>query len=268
MTFSECLEAAFSTQQGVWIDLGDEIHIRLERFVQDGQFIKGEFTRKQTVNLPPKVRGNGTLQPSPEPIAHRVAFQYHPRLSILAIEANKNSISLTKVNNYIQQILQHHGFDFLPVQSRAAWEKLNDCNPRSLTIRVAHPENMSAVEGASRTLTQNLVAMREVLGGPVVELQVGFGRQRDGLLDRRNLMTIIRGLMRQHEQHGNVEKLQIKADGEQEPLDLLLEQIKEKETLELDDNNIDAHYQMRRDFIESVFRAHMPTIRDIYGQAA
>jgi hypothetical protein len=266
--FSDSLNRAFSRRQGEWINLEEDVYVRLERFAIEGTYITGEFTRKQTVNLPPKVKNNGMLEPSPDPIAHRAAFQYHPVLGILAIESNRSSVTLGKINLYLQKLLGHHGFEFLPVPSKASWDRLSSCNPRSITIKLACPENMRAVEGASRTLTQNLAAMKDVFGGPVVEINVGFGRQRDGFLNKRNLINVVRGLMRQQDEVGNVEKIQIKADGEDETIDLLLEQIKEKEVLELNDKNIESHYITRKQFLERMFRTHMTAIREIYSQAA
>ncbi|MDP2205966.1 MAG: hypothetical protein Q8K65_06620 [Alphaproteobacteria bacterium] len=270
MSFSDCLASIAAARLGEWIDLGDDVLVRLERHQLDGAFIKGEFTRKQTTNIPPKANGDGDpLVASADPIAHRAAFQYHPALSILALESNKQGMTLAKIDKMIKQALHHSGFDYLPVASDAAWEKFSSCSPRKMTLKVANPENLSVAENATRSVAQNLNDLKEIFGGPVIEVSVGFGRQREGALNKRALVSFFGDLIRQQEAgYRGVQKIEIKAEGEEEPIDLLLEQVKEKDVLDLSDTNIEEHYRSRRQFIERAFGKYLPSMRATYGQAA
>jgi hypothetical protein len=269
LDFSIVLQRLYDEKFEAWINIYDDVTIRLERFDPRGGTIKGEFSRKQQHNLPPRANGDGDpLEPNPDPVAHRAAFQYHPQLSILALESNSRGMTLSKLNKLIKKEFSHNGFEYLPVPTDQAWTRLENCEPRKLTLKIAVPENANILETENRTLLDNLEAFTEHLGGPVVEINVGFGRRREGLLDRQSLNRLIAEVMRRHESTRDVEKIQISALGEEEPIDLLLEQLKEKRVLNLDDSNVDRHYNERKLFIEETFNRHFSRLHSVYSRAA
>lgn len=269
LDFSTVLQNLFNENFEAWIDIYDDVTVRLERYDTAGGAIKGEFSRKQVYNLPPRANGDGDpLEPNPDPVAHRAAFQYNPQLSVLALESNSRGMTLSKLNKLIKKEFNHGGFEYLPVPSGQAWRRFENCDARKLTLKIAIPENAGAIETEDRSLVGNLYAFKEDLGGPVIEINVGFGRRREGLLNKNNMLHLIRDVMRRHENIRTIEKIEISALGEEEPIDLLLEQLKEKRTLHLDDSNIDNHYNERKHFIEETFNTHFTHLRSIYTRAA
>lgn len=263
--FSTTLEWIFANKHNEWIEIREDVYIRLERLTRRSGVYEGEFTRRQVVNIPPKARDGRPLEPSRDPIAHRAAFRYDPQLDIFALEFNRNGLSCTRINEYIREAASHNGFGFLPAMSETAFERFKLCTPKSFTIKVAHPENLRSVENAtSRTVAGNINAMKDAFGGPVVEITVGWGRY-DGSLNPRSLMDVVRSMMRNKAEGADIQKMQIKAEGEEEIIDLLGEQMKTKETLDLNDNDLDAHYDERRRFIMRAFNSFKPTLQQIYG---
>lgn len=267
--FSECLRQIATDFHGEYKELDEDVFVRLERYDSGGQYVKGEFTRKQTVNLPPKVVIE-ELEASTDPIAHRAAFQYHVPNGIVAIEHNRNGMTLARINQYIIDTLDHAGFEFSPVITEGAWKTLRDGNPRKLIFKIANPENLNVGNDnrSARSITQSLVQLKNIFGGPVVEAQIGFGRgDREGILNKRNVISVIGSLLSTNNRR-NVEKIQVKLDDNPDLLDFLAEHLKDKENLELDDTNIDAHYRIRKTYIESLFRRHHQMLNEAYGRVA
>lgn len=267
--FSECLQQIQTNFSGVYKELDEDLYVRLERYTSHGGYIKGEFTRKQTVNIPPKVTNNGVLQASTDPLAHRAAFQYHVQYGIIAVEHNRNGMTLPRINKYIIETLDHAGFEFAPILTEQALQALTGGTPRKLIIRVANPDNLSIVDNPkNKSIRQNLITMKEVFAGPVVEAVVGFGKgQRESSLNKTNVLSVVKYLMSSANRE-NVEKIQIKLDEDIEPIDLLSEQLKFKNKLELNDTNIEDHYLVRKSYIESCFKKSIDLLNKMFGQEA
>lgn len=259
------IRALSQTFPADYLELDEDVWVRLERYEADRQYVRGEFTRKQTVNLPPKVV-RGDLEASTDPIAHRVAFQYNIALGILAIEQSRSGMTLPRVNKYIIDLTGHAGFEFVPVITSNAMEQLTNGTPKKLVLKVAHPEhlNIANASASARGIAQQLRSMKDLFGGPVIEANIGFGRGQ-GSLHKQNVLSVIRFMLANEDQ---VEKIQVKIDGEQEPIDLLTQQLKGKRTLRLNDDDLDAHYQTRRSYIEHLFRGYLRFLQTTYGAAA
>jgi hypothetical protein len=269
-SFSNCLTEVGTHRMGVWHDVGDEITVRMERFQSSPPFIHCEFSRKQTENIPPRAKGDHEdLEVNPDHLAHLMAFQYHPATGVIAVEVNRNGMGIGRINSFLKSMFDgHNGFDFEPVLAENAWQKFDESEPRKFVIGVASPENLSVVEGPAGHMRQNLVAMKELMGGATIEACVGFGRKRDGLLNKPIVRDLVGYFTTQEDNGAQVTKLQVKGEGEADIIDFLASQLKSKGTLDLGISGIDGHYNERKRFIQGAFGAHMATIQHMYGQRA
>ena len=98
-------QAAKPTPTEREIDLGRGIFFRLERCESDGDFIVGEFCRKQITNIPPQAGNLGLskiILSDGHGLGHVSAFRYHIPTKILAFQQNRMCGSPARISLYIK----------------------------------------------------------------------------------------------------------------------------------------------------------------------
>lgn len=119
------------------------------------------------------------------------------------------------------------------------------------------------MEGEELGIEENLARLQNHFGGPNIEVTASWPRgNRDGILNMNSLRETIRWATGNQ---GHVESFRVKISEEVDPIDIFSEQLKAVEVLDLDNENVEANYATRRDFLARSFRDHLPLLRRLYG---
>lgn len=265
-TFYDVLTQLMDDQTRLaWSDLWGSVRVKMTRcqFADDEErFIEGEFVRQQRHHVPPIANDDGDLLDQPNPIGHRSAFRYDSHLGVVLLESRKEAVTAGRIDQYIRRkVNNHRGFHFTPCLTRQGLERLRDGQARSVLFRVHSPSDLSLVEGENSTIGENLEALANNFGGPSVEVRVYWpGHERAGRLGMRSILDLV-GLATND---GVVDKLEVKLADEPNAIDVLTDQIRSTETLDLQ-NEVEHNWQTRRAFLERTFANNLATLEGIYG---
>jgi hypothetical protein len=266
-TFFDCLNTIWNAadREG-WTELAGEVRVKLLRFAEaedSADFVEGEFIRQQRNHIPPIAPDQGPLENLDRPLGHRCAFRYHAVLGVLLLENRREAVTPSRINLLISKKIQRHkGFHISPCLTENALDRLRGGTPRAVRFRVARPADMAVAEGDPLQIEENLGRLANLFGGPNVEVRVSWPRgNQDGMLSRRAVRRLVdwSAANRNH-----VEKLRIKILEEEDPIDILSEQIKVEKTLDLPPR-IDENYEIRRTFLRQSFQEHYRLIERLYG---
>ncbi|MFN4281856.1 MAG: DUF6731 family protein [Alphaproteobacteria bacterium] len=248
------------------LEVADDIVLRLERYNPQPRYVIGEVLRRQSQNLPSRApRGRSAQRLGVGSIGHSSVFLYDSNLSILAIQIGRNGITAGRFVKYVSSVLDVPEFQALPVIKRDAWELLQRSNLRSIQVKVASPEDLAAAEGAAGGVRDGLIALKEVARSAFVEATLGMSHgDRD--LPRNRVMNILRYLVREKdEDRGGIKKVKARivpdGEGQAEFLNILEAQMGDSRTLELPDDEPNASYDIRAEFITRTYRAHLNILR-------
>ncbi len=247
-----------------YTQVSNGVNIRIERVLNDQGFLSGDLVRQQTDNLPPIAHASQPLAPNTNPLGHRSAFRYHPATRIIAIEANRLGASPARLNQFIRRKMgDHRGFFFDPCLNADALAQLRDGTPRQLQLRVACPTDLNEMAGNPYDIEGNLSQLQEMVNGNIVTVEIGFGRgDRDSSLNIANISEIARWAFGNRH---SVKKLSVKTLEDDIPIDLFGQHIFERETLELDTDNLDEAYRVRALFLSECFDNRWGELAALYG---
>jgi hypothetical protein len=268
-TFYDCLRQLWNNPgRTAYQDVGGGTYVRIERHLEaplitETGYVAGEFVRQQTDNIPPVAEANAPLRENLSPLGHRAAFRYHPETQMLLLETRQGAVSDSRINTLIRRrVVNHSGFYFEPALSEDALNRLKSGTPRRATIRVAKPSTMSIVEDGQATIEENLAALENAFNGPVIEVTASWPRgDRNGMLSIRRLTEIFRLASENRE---NFLAYRVKLAEESMPIDMLAEQLKIEETLDLASDDVEANYRTRDRFLASGFASRMAEISRVY----
>jgi hypothetical protein len=86
---------------------GTGVTVRVEHCVIDGDFLVGEFCRKQMTNIPPQAGPDG-LTPIPLPngkgLGHLAAFRYHLPTRVILLQHNMLCVTTYRVALYLMKL--------------------------------------------------------------------------------------------------------------------------------------------------------------------
>lgn len=269
-TFYDVLVQLMNDEQRTqWCELYGSIKVKLARCAfadAEQRYIEGEFVRQQRHHVPPIANDEGDLMDQPNPIGHRSAFRYDSHLGVILLESRKEAVTAGRIDQFVRRkIPNHKGFHFSPCLTRQGLERLRDGEARAITFRVHSPRELALVEGQNSSIGENLQALSNNFGGPSVEVRVYWpGHDRAGRLRMPSVRDLIR-LGTGNE--GVIDKLEIKLADEPNPIDILTDQIRATETLDLR-NEVEHNWQTRRAFIERTFAQNLQTLERIYGDGA
>lgn len=240
------------------------VSLRLERVAQNGGHVSGEVVRQQSENLPAIARANAPLEPNDTPLGHRAAFLYDLSLGVLVIESNRQAASVNRLNSLLRACDGSHlGFHFDPCLNRDVFRKINEGTPRRIAMRFALPNDLSIVESEDDSLSSNIEALRDMVDGGSVNLEIGFSRgDRAGVLSLEGIRNLFRfgGANRSY-----VEKMSVTIAEEVVPINLFGAQIIETAEISLSSGDIDANYQARREFLCDALARQKAELQSMFG---
>ena len=229
------------------------IPVWLSEFEKKNGLICGQFTRAQRDNLPFDVRDGNELAPRDTSeimgIGHSIAFVYHPATRTICAQIDNKAVSLSRANAYLCARLGISGYDFLPILTQEGYERvLSKRNIQSVRMRMAKPENLSAVEPEIGAHGANLANMKKFLGAPYVDVTYTMGRHRGGL-NKNSMRSVISELFSRKVDVG-LKRLAVTpvkdSDEEREvAVDLLRDQVHYKTTLKLPADDASKNYKLR-----------------------
>ncbi len=253
---------------------GGSVILRLERFVQDGQFVAGEMVRRQTRNFPPEANDDGlNLLPLSDGggLGHCAAFRYSIPLGIIAIQFDNRAVSMGRMLAYMREFDIHADYAADALVREDSWARYGRGQPRKLSFTIAQPQNLGEVEGNVHSAVESSRRLAELYNAPIITVEVSMGR-RDGHLNGGYIRRFIRYLTSDAAAGSDVRNIEVnvKPDdgGEVETINFLDELLRVKSTLDLPDDDIDRNYKIRSKFVRTCFNENLPYMREVYGDEA
>lgn len=122
-------------------DLGVGVLFRVEDCAADGEYVAGQFCRRQMENIPPQAGPTG-LAPivldRGQGLGHLCAFRYHRPTGILLLQTNVLSATPNRISLYVRILLNGSGtYFFEPVLRQDALDRFKDRKLRSFTVGLA-----------------------------------------------------------------------------------------------------------------------------------
>jgi len=229
-----------------------DMFVRLERLNRRGQWLSGELARRQVQDLPPKARiglpaesldlGDGYG------LIHRAAFRLHAPTGVLALQDNRRGLGRRTLATYAGEASGHRGFQVDPILHTDVWRQMANLEIKRLSVQVARPENLRAIEPNDVTVVGALRALKSVVNAPEVVLELKVSRREKGL-DQARARGLLRFFGRTAEDGGaGISRLKVAGRNPDEQqdveLDLLEAHIKEHKKLSLS-NDIIGNYTQR-----------------------
>lgn len=246
-------------------DLGTGVILRVENCEVDGEFVAGQFCRKQMDNIPPQAGPMGLAPIALERgqgLGHLCAFRFHRGTQILLLQTNILSATPNRVSLYLTALFNGKGTYILePVLRQDALDRFKDRKLRSFTVSFASPENLEALDEQGLASAKGAKLLAEAFQGLEFTIIVKAGREKKKkrFLNFDNTKREIEGLLRSG---ADIDRLEVQADPDPEDesrnIDFLEEHLRCRAELELSDVNVEKNYEIRRDFLRSEFETRLP----------
>tara|TARA_R110002110_G_scaffold415538_1_gene650515 strand:+ start:7665 stop:8540 length:876 start_codon:yes stop_codon:yes gene_type:complete len=258
--FSDCLADVFKKSLPAReLEVEPDIIVRLEKLSPlDGHFFSGQLVRLQSHNLPPKaISGKPIEKLGIASIGHTSTFIYDTKRSVIAMQIPRNGLNPQRMNLYHQQMLSVEGHEIWPLLTNDAWSKLASNRIRKVLIRVATPENLTAVEPDHVSIKNSLSAMKKVAETTYIEATFGMGRAQEDITKgkARNLLRWMVG--QRQDKTGGVRKVAaeiINDNDDHEILQMTDGHMGDKTKLDLpDDNPTKSHKEVEK-YIRTLFK--------------
>jgi hypothetical protein len=253
-------------------DLGSGVTLRVEYCVTDGEYIDGQFCRKQMDNIPPQA---GPLGLAPikldldQGLGHLCAFRFHRPTSILLLQTNIVSATPNRVTLYLRTLLNGAGtYFFEPILRQDALDRFKDRKLRGFTVTFASPSNLEALDDQGLASAKGARLLAEAFNGLELSITVKAGREKRKKLflnfdhTKREIDALLNS-------GADIEKLEVQADpttdDDSRNIDFLEEHLKCRAELELSDVNVEKNYDIRRAFLKSEFDTRLPYLLKHFG---
>lgn len=245
-------------------DIGQSVIVRLEGASARAQTVEGDLCRVQRTNIPPQAGADGLVPiqlNEGHGIGHMAAFLYHRPTRVLALQSNMQSVTPNRLSIYLASIDVAQQFQMAPVLTDDALERFQAGQPRKLTVKFSGIDRLDVFDDPNIPVAQGAKRISDAYAGIDVEITVSVGRTRDNALAQGPIMRTVNQLIGAP----GIAKLTTKLEGDDQPLDLLHEQLKESDELDLPEGDPDRHYQVRRAFLRSAFDRQRQTIIRQFG---
>jgi hypothetical protein len=244
--------------------------VRLERLAEDGNYLEGEFARIQKEGLPRASGDTGLAPLAHDAIGHAVAFRYRPDLRILALQMDKNAVSLRRIFQYLRSIHNEASYSSDAVANEDVWERFERGQPIKFSVAIAAPTNLQAVEGGPGSITSSAKRIAEATHGASVRIEVSAARGTASL-DKNMIRGLLNYFTGADADEAGVTSLAISSrEGDERADDLINfvdDLLKSKRQLALLPGDVEAHYAERREFVRASFDENLPYIQRYYGIA-
>lgn len=246
-------------------DVSGGIRLRLEHIEQDAGLILGDLTRVQTENLPSHVTAEENDPLPVDRIGHPAAFCYDPETGMIALQFDIK-IGIGRVCNYFSQFAGGQTFNNLPVLRQDAIDRFTEETPTSFTAKVARVRNFQYAQTELTDFEQGIEAIAGIFDAPSVEVTVSC-RGVDGGLDKAAAVSALLRFLRLREEIDGINKLKGSTLESDDAFNFIKFLLKEKETLELPNNDPLDGRQRRISFVRRVYDQHRQYLRAVAGVA-
>lgn len=223
----------------------DGVKVRLEEFKSPSTgFYEGEFVRLQERAYPSEVHDDNTLAlQTKRPLGHHLAFVYNENKSVLAAQYDSKTLSLNRVNGYLNSFPPHVWYLFTPLVRKDMWNRFISTPPKKIRFAIASPSDLSQIDGAHKAVYQNIASMADSYSPHLMEISMSMGQSKGAL---RKGHEFVKDLLRRSD-NGDIDLRKLKGKGAEqtEEIDLLEEVLTEKITLDLPRNDPKESYKIR-----------------------
>jgi len=249
----------------------DVVTVRLERCISDGEFVIGEFCRKQITNIPPQAGPEGLIPmslPDGQGLGHLGAFQYHRPTRIILLQNNRQCVTTHRVGLYLMKLNTGALFAFAPVLREDAIERFKNKKIRSFSVQFASPKNLEALDDSGIASAKGARLLTEAYHGFKMTVSVSVGKRKSKFLDFDRVNEEITALL---DSDAELKKLQVgtKDDGDADvAIDFLKEVLKCSETLDLPEKNPKENYEIRINYLKREFSMRIDYLTKHFGPRA
>ena len=244
-------------------EVGEGIGLRLEVLEEDGDLMVGDLTRIQSQNLPGQVTEDGT-EPLPfDHLGHYVAFCYDKRANAIAIQFNA-SARAGRVLNYFSMFSERSQYSHLPIVSAASIEKFGRENVKSFSVAVSRIRDFSNAQVEKDDFETALENMANLHDAPAVSVKVST-RLNGDQMNTESVVARIRRLLRIREDTNAVRSIKAETFEEEDAYNFIKQLIKERDILDLPNNDPNAGRLVRMNFLKQSYEKHKQHIRQSLG---
>lgn len=240
--------------------------VRLESVSRRRGLLFGVVVRVQTDNIPPEARQAGLVPLSIGGLGHSVAFCFDERSSVLAIQFDPRGVSLGLFLDYLAMTSGNGGFVYLPIINDDAWERYNRGQPRSLTLSIAAPQQLGALDGVAGGVLAASKRLAEITNAPIVTIEVSMGHAKGGLL--KNAVDRVVQAFSSEESEADVRSLVVKTKSEGVPtdeIDFIKDLARDRDVLDLPSDDHEKNLRVRYAFLERSFLSRIENLREMYA---
>jgi hypothetical protein len=246
---------------------GAGVLLRIEQCETEGQFVCGEFCRKQVTNIPPQAGPKGLapiVLPAGQGLGHLAAFRYHRPTRVILLQNNIQCTTPHRVSLYVMMINAAAMFTFEPVLRKDALERFKNRKVRSFTVGFASPENLEALDDKGIASARGARLLAEAFKGLDLTITVSVGKKRRKFLDFKRVSDEVKALLGSD---AKVNQLEVSANEDEigRDIDFLEEHLKCKEKLDLPEGNHAKNYQVRKAFLKEQFAANLEYLTKHFG---
>lgn len=245
---------------------GTGVVMRVEECEADGDFVAGQFCRKQMSNIPPQAGPDGLapiLLEGGHGLGHLAAFRYHRPTRVILLQQNVQSASTKRISLYLAAANGASLFSFDPVLREDALERFKDKRVRSFTVGFASTRNLQALDDSGITSAKGARLLAEAFKGLDLTITVKAGRGKKRWLDYLTVNREITGLL---EADADVDRLEVLLKNHDDSsIDFLQEHLKATAELDLPQDDLNKHYAVRRTFLASEFGKRLEYLINHYG---
>ncbi len=239
------------------VDLGGKTLLRTEECQVDGDFVLGDFCRKQVTNLPPEAGPDGlapTILADGKGHGHLAGFVYHKPTRVILLQNNPQCASPNRLSNYLAALNSAALYTFDPVARHDALERFKLKKPRSFKMRIAAPENLESLDDVELPSVRGARMLAEAFHGLYVTVTVDVGSSRKKTLDAQAVRTEVSGLLKSGADIRDLTVGTAKEDDFEAPsIDFLEEHLKCSTILDLPENDVAKHYAVRKAYLKAQF---------------
>jgi hypothetical protein len=251
-------------------DVGQQLILRIERCEPDGEFVAGDFCRKQTTNLPPQAHPDGlapTVLPEGRGIGHLAAFRYHRPTRTLLLQNNNLCATPSRIGVYTMLLNGAATFSFQPVLRDDAIDRFKDRKPRSFTVKFASPQNLDALDDKKIPSIKGAKLLAEAFHGLYLTVTVDVGQSTKKFLDADTVTQEVTNLLNSG---ADIKKLRVTTNQtpDDDPgIDFLQEHLKCADNLELPDD-VENNYAVRKAYLAAQFAKRLAYLNRHFGPKA
>jgi hypothetical protein len=221
------------------------VKVRLEEFkCPSTGYYEEEFVRLQERAYPSEVHDNNTAALKTQgPLGHHLAFVFNENKSVLAAQYDSKTLSLSRVNAYLNSFPPHTWYFFTPLVRKDMWNRFVSTPPKKIRFAIASPSDLSQIGGAHKAVYQNIASMADSYSPHIMEISMSMGHSKGAIQKGHDF---VKDLLRRSD-NGDIDLRKLKGKGAEqlEEIDLLEEVLTEKITLDLPRNDPKKSYKMR-----------------------